>query len=226
MFSWWFYLCMSTSCRCRLWSTQLIGSECLGLQWLTLTVSTSTHHLTQRLLRFSWFVFGWSILFIVFYTFLDHYTGKEIFIHLSLSMIYHLACNVKCSDQSTGLGECSQQLTINIQIFTATTFRYAPWRDADGRINHSPFKQIQQKYSGCIGWNFSFSWTKCWQRSNQTELRCQSYAGNTCHKYKYVPPYVSGFLSRPCEFVCTFSCQLWSSLLPLFWLFMHGPPST
>ena len=94
-------------------------------------------------------------------------------------MIYHLACNVKCSDQSTGLGECSQQLTINIQIFTATTFRYAPWRDADGRINHSPFKQIQQKYSGCIGWNFSFSWTKCWQRSNQTELRCQSYTGNT-----------------------------------------------
>ena len=50
--------------------------------------------------------------------------------HLSPLMIYHFPCDVKFSDQSTGLGDCPQRLTINIPIFTATTFRYVPWHDA------------------------------------------------------------------------------------------------
>lgn len=155
-------------------------------------------------------------------SFLDHYTGKEIFIHLSLSMIYHLACNVKCSDQSTGLGECSQQLTINIQIFTATTFRYAPWRDADGESIIRPSNKFNKSTLDALD-ETSHSLE---QNVGKDLIKLNLYRKHICHKYKYVLTYVSGFLSRPCEFVCTFSCQLWSSLLPLFWLFMHGPPST
>ena len=44
-------------------------------------------------------------------------------------MVYHFPCDVKFTDQRTGLGNCPERLTIDIPIFTDSTVRYVPWQD-------------------------------------------------------------------------------------------------
>ena len=48
---------------------------------------------------------------------------------LSSLMVYHFPCDVKFTDQRTGLGNCPERLTVDIPIFTDSTVRYVPWQD-------------------------------------------------------------------------------------------------